>query len=195
MRVFVAIDLDREVRDRLEKLESELRPLLRRARWVPAENLHLTLRFLGEATKDAADAVTAGLREALAGTPGFVVSVCRAGVFPDRRRPRILWVGLSGPGTELEDLQSRVERVVRGAGFPPEKRRFEPHLTLARFREPERQVDSVLRDVSERDFGGTSVREVVVYESVLSRGPACYRPLGRIRLGAVDGGTSSKGLV
>jgi 2'-5' RNA ligase len=190
LRVFLAIDLDPEVRDRLEKLESELRPLLRRVRWVPAGNLHLTLRFLGEATKEEADAVAVGLQKALITTPGFVVTIRGAGVFPDRRRPRILWVGVAGRETELEDLQSRVERAATDAGFPREPRRFEPHLTLARFREPERQIDSILRGLSERDFGESAIREVVVYESVLSSGPASYRPLSRIPLAdtSPDGG-------
>jgi 2'-5' RNA ligase len=187
LRVFVAIDLDPEVRGRLNDLVGELRPRFRGARWVPAENLHLTLRFLGDAAEAAVDAVANGLAAELASTQGFVVEVRGMGVFPDRRRPRILWVGVAGPGRDLEDLQSRVERVSREAGFPPDRRRFEPHLTLARFREPVKNVDSAL-SASEDSFGETAVGEVVIYESVLSGGPAVYRALRRIRLGAAAGG-------
>lgn len=174
MRVFLAVDLDSELRRRLEELGRELRPLMRRARWVRPESLHLTLRFFGEASPEAVETLASGLAQAFEGLPEFALHFHGCGVFPDRRNPRVLWVGVPEPPPALLSLQSRAESVARARGFAPERRRFDPHLTIARFREPERGIESVLSTVQNRDFGGTRVDEAILFESRLSPEGSSY---------------------
>lgn len=194
MRAFVAVDISSPVRARIEELENELRPQLLRARFVPVRNLHFTLRFLGESEPEQLESMAAELEGAVCGVPGFVLDVKGCGAFPSPRRPRILWVGIENPPRPLFDLQGEIERVARRAGFAPEARPFEPHLTVARFREPPRGLEAVLTAVRDRELGTSAVEEVVVYESRLSPNGATYTPLHRIAL-AAESGTRREGLV
>lgn len=177
MRVFLAVDLDSELQGRLAELERELRPLARRARWVRPEGLHLTLRFFGEVSAEGVESLAASLSEAFAGLPAFALDFRGCGVFPDRGDPRVLWVGIPKPNAALFELQSRAEAVARALGFAPERRRFEPHLTVARFRGPETGVDSILSSCRDRDFGRTEIEEAVLFESRLSPAGSSYERL------------------
>jgi 2'-5' RNA ligase len=177
MRVFLAVDLDSEVRGRLAELERELRALARHARWVRPEALHLTLRFFGEVSAERVESLAASLSGALAGLPAFALDFRGCGVFPDRGNPRVLWVGVPKPPEALFELQSRAEAVARGLGYAPEGRGFEPHLTVARFRGPERGIDSILSSCRDRDFGRTDILEAVLFESRLSPSGSSYERL------------------
>jgi 2'-5' RNA ligase len=177
MRVFLALDLDSEVRGRLAELGRELGPFARRARWVRPEALHLTLRFFGEVSSEGVESLAASLGQALAGLPAFTLDLRGCGIFPRRGDPRILWVGVPKAPPGLFELQTRAEAVARALGFAPERRPFEPHLTVARFRGPERGVDSLLGSCRDRDFGRTEVDEAVLFESRLSPAGSRYERL------------------
>jgi 2'-5' RNA ligase len=174
MRVFLALDLGSEVRGKLAELERELRPLARRARWVRPESMHLTLRFFGELSADGVESLAARLGESFAGLPAFDLDLRGCGFFPDRGNPRIFWVGAPDAPEALFELQSRAEAVARALGFAPERRRFEPHLTVARFRGRERGIESILSSCRGRDFGRTPIEEAVLFESRLSPEGSSY---------------------
>ena len=184
MRVFLAIDIDSGVREKLKDLESELRPLTRRARWVRPDGLHLTLRFFGEVPPREVEALAAGLAEAFVGIPAFTLDFHGCGVFPDRRNPRVFWVGVRNAPKALFELQSRAEVVARAMGFSHERRPFEPHLTVARFRGPERELDSILSGCGARDFGPSEVAEAILFESHLSPAGASYEKVRTYHLHA-----------
>lgn len=168
-RLFVAIDLPTEVRDQVSGVCRDLPG----ARWVPADQLHLTLRFIGEVD----DAGFRGIREALAAVKGerFATAVRGIGHFPPGRHPRVLWVGLSGSDA-LFSLQERIERAVVAAGIPAEGRRFPPHITLARLKDPlvERveAFEAQFRDIASKPF---PVSEFHLYSSMLSNKGAVHR--------------------
>ena len=125
MRLFVGIDLPFELRERMAALATGLPG----ARWVPWENLHLTLRFIGEVTPNQAEEVDIALA-ALRGKR-FEMSVAGVGTINRGGREVALWAGVErSPG--LDHLQAKVETALQRAGLPPERRRFTPHLTLAR---------------------------------------------------------------
>lgn len=125
MRLFVALDLPWELKQELGKLAGGLPG----ARWVPAENYHLTLRFIGEVPPHRAeelDLALAGLRGR-----GFTLTLAGVGTFAKAGREVALWVGVER-SPQLEHLQAKVETALQRAGLPAEKRRFQPHVTLAR---------------------------------------------------------------
>ena len=133
MRIFVAINLTDEVRRRLYAGVGDLRAADFPIRWVPPENIHLTLKFLGEVPPEDVDEVGAALREALAGAKAFDLRVAGLGAFPSRRNPRVVWAGVDG-GRQLEDVHERVEGALALLGYAKEERAFHPHLTLGRVR-------------------------------------------------------------
>ncbi len=185
MRVFLAVAVDSELRGRLAVLERELRPLSPRARWVRPEGLHLTLRFFGDVPDEGIDSLEAELGEAFRGLRAFALHFCGCGVFPDRRKPRILWVGVRDPPSALLELQSKAESVARALGFAAEGRPFDPHLTVARFREPAKGIDSILGSCRDRDFGAVDVAETILFESHLSPAGSSYRKLSAYPLAPV----------
>jgi RNA 2',3'-cyclic 3'-phosphodiesterase len=128
-RLFVAIAMPEEVADALDRLAHGFPD----ARWTPLDDLHLTLRFIGEVDHNT----FYDIGEALAGIslPPFELELAGIGQFPPRGGVRQLWVGTT-PNEDLQRLKRRIDRCVAGAGVPPEGRKFVPHVTLARFRLP-----------------------------------------------------------
>ena len=127
MRLFVALSLPEDVQQRLSGLANGLPG----ARWVKPENLHLTLRFLGEVDNLAAADVDDALAKIR--SPGFDLSLNGIGHFGEGRKLRALWVGVDA-SDQLMRLQEKIEQALIRAGLPPEPRKFKPHITLARFK-------------------------------------------------------------
>jgi 2'-5' RNA ligase len=122
-RLFVAIALPENVAGRLASLQTGMRG----ARWVPEENFHLTLAFIGDADPHGAEEIASALAGVAA--PRFELRLAGCGFFGDRK-PRALWVG-AAPNPALAHLQAKVGVALRRAGFPEEKRKYTPHVTLA----------------------------------------------------------------
>ena len=160
MRLFIAADLDDAARARVAELQERLRPLVRGAKWVPAENIHLTLKFLGEVPDDrvpemAGSLAAAGVRHAA--TP---IAFDRLGTFP-----RILWLGGDAPA--LASLAADLG----------ESRPFRAHLTLARFRDRAPKAPRLPFEPV-----ATTISTICLYQSVLGGGPAKYVTISRTAL-------------
>lgn len=133
MRVFVAINLSQPEKTRLE---TAARPLFESrfpVRWVDAQSVHLTLKFLGEVDDDRPPELSAAVADAATGIEDFSMVVNGFGAFPSVRNPRVVWAGVDVE-PHLTDLQERVEAALEALGFERERRRFHPHLTLGRAR-------------------------------------------------------------
>jgi RNA 2',3'-cyclic 3'-phosphodiesterase len=170
MRLFVAIPLPDPLRSRLRSLCSGLPG----ARWVSPENLHLTLRFIGEVEGHDAEDIDA----ALSGIhlPRFPLTLAGVGDFGAGRRLRSVWVGVEANGM-LERLQGKVEQAVQRAGQPPEKRKFKPHVTLARFKShPGAKLESYFAERSLFRAAPFEVSEFILYSSYLAQEGAIYSP-------------------
>lgn len=190
MRLFLAVDISQEIRTNVRALLSELAPRIQGARWVPPENLHLTLRFLGQTREEAIEPLCSGCQELARKSTPFELSVVGLACFPSARRPRVLWLGIAEPAQALSDLQQGLERYARSLGYPAETRPFTPHLTLARFRTPRGQpgLVHVQKTMGQKDFGTTRVQELVLYRSILGRTGAHYQPLRSFALGGSEPG-------
>jgi RNA 2',3'-cyclic 3'-phosphodiesterase len=175
MRVFIAIELPEELRNRLAREQSRLRAVATGARWTRPEGIHLTLKFLGEISDDQVAQVRKALEEIKTFEP-FTVHAKGFGFFPDARRPRVFWAGLDAP-PELAQLAARVESAMTPLGFAPENRAFSPHLTLARFKVPRPQpkLQELLAGQSDVTLGDIEVSEFYLWESKLSPQGAQYR--------------------
>ncbi len=166
MRVFVAIELPGSLRtwlvDAQRAIADALAPAEVRAavRWTPVENIHLTLRFLGEATEEQRGRLTDGLASIAAAHARFDLALAGVGCFPNYRRPSVVWSGIAGQLDLLNALQRPIETLARSAGFVAEERPFSPHLTLARVR---------------RDASPATLAKVGDALKTLSRDPATAR--------------------
>ena len=183
MRLFLAIELPAEVTDALRAARLALEPRCRTWRWVRAEGVHLTLRFLGEVVPEDDAGQRAAWRAAAAMHGPLRFRLGAVGTFPGGRRPRVLWVGVGDerPPSGLAALAEELERAARRLGFEPETRGFHPHLTLARAARGGRgepPPDGFAVDPVE--VGATVVS---LMRSELGRGGACYTALERYPLG------------
>lgn len=153
-------------------------------RWVRADGLHLTLRFYGETSGDLVPTLVERVRGAAAAVAPFDLAASGWGAFPNAARPRVLWAGVVGAVDDVAALAQRVESDARELGFPPEARRFHPHVTLARAREGRGHPRLPgLPDPRTPFFGPLPARELVLFESHLGPSGARYEPVARAALG------------
>jgi 2'-5' RNA ligase len=146
---------------------------------VHADNLHLTLKFLGDVRDPVA--VAEAVEQVCAAHSAFDLTLARVGCFPDRRHARVVWVGLSDGELAAGALASGIEQALVPLGFEPEGRPWRGHVTLGRFRTRKRLRASSLDD--EHIFGSFRAEEVVLFSSQLTPEGAVHTPVYRLPLG------------
>jgi len=182
LRLFAAVDLPPRVREEIERVIEPWKARLPGGRWVRPENWHVTVKFLGRTYPRLVDRVHQACRQAASGIRPFRVGVEAMGVFPGPGRARVLWVGLVDRDESLPALARALDEHLADE-FPPEKRGFTPHLTVARFHPPAPVREDVDELAETRfDVGPFRVGEVVLYRSHLSPKGARYEPLERFPL-------------
>jgi RNA 2',3'-cyclic 3'-phosphodiesterase len=177
VRLFVALAVPAQVRENLDELIRELRPLHREARWVKPGNFHVTLKFIGEFAAEKLEMLTQQLAAVRAA--GEIELVFRGlGFFPDKKRAKVIWAGMDAPG-KLKELAEKIDRCTETLGVAREKREFSPHLTLARMpgtRLPEKLLQTVQQNAA-REFGLLRTDEFQLIESKLRPSGAEYTVL------------------
>ena len=185
MRLFIALDIDPDIRERITTFRNQMRQLAPDVRWVGPETFHVTLQFLGETKK--LDEIRKALQQVK--SPPLQISFRGAGFFPNPRAPRVFWVGIEGD-QGLQDLVNRISEALRPLGFKREPGPYTPHLTLARSGSgrprpvPGERPASALQQVRARletlpppDFGTMTAHEFCLYESHLSPAGPRYEKL------------------
>jgi 2'-5' RNA ligase len=187
-RSFIAIEIPKKTKRELIALARSLRKGGIRASWLREPALHLSLRFLGDITTDERAAIESGLDEVCARTAPFALMVEGVGVFPNPRAPRVLWAGVSGDVDALQSLAEAVEDLARSAGLEPVRKRFNPHITLARFRNPiaNEALNDVLHEHAAFDGGAIPVDRVSLFKSELRPEGANHTILRSFSLGTHD---------
>ena len=144
-------------------------------------HFHATMHFFGELPDDAVPRLLEAVRAAAAATPAFDVELRDIGAFPNRRDPRVIWVGFGNGSENVDRLAERLERGLAERGLPTETRPFHAHATLFRVRGPRdsRRAARALNEGAGRSFGVQPVRELAAYESRLGQGEAEHRLLAK----------------
>ena len=186
MRLFVALEIPRAVRDNLATLIKDLRTAAPKARWVRPENIHVTLKFIGEVPPDKLP----DIRSALSGVRSeraVELNFHGLGFFPSAKRPSVLWAGIDA-SDNLQPLAEDIDRSLEKLDFPREQRPFVPHLTIARFQPPRihEPLPSAIAQGSGREFGSLRTGEFHLIESKLKPSGAEYRTLESFRFVAAE---------
>ena len=177
MRLFVALEIPSAVRENLGALLESLRAVSPQTRWVRPENLHVTLKFMGEVPETK----LAATRSALAGVrsdQAVTLDFRGLGFFPNEKHPRVSWAGVVA-SANLKTLAADIDGATEKLGIPREQRPFSPHLTLARFEPPglPEKLRSAVRENEVRDFGTLRTGEFDLIESKLRPSGAEYTTL------------------
>ncbi|MCD6488701.1 MAG: RNA 2',3'-cyclic phosphodiesterase [Desulfurococcales archaeon] len=174
VRTFIAIDIDDDnvrnelakVRDYLSSTKAELKP-------VATENIHITLRFIGEMPLTLVSELCDKLSKEVTFKP-FKIKVYGLGVFPNIHRPRVIWAGITEGASNIIELHDIVEKILRKLRIPPSREKFIPHITIARVKSS-RNLPALRKAIElyiDKDFGGFIVNSIKVKRSILTpRGP------------------------
>ena len=178
IRLFVGIELPEDARERLAGLCGGVPG----ARWTSSENMHLTLRFIGEVENGLAEDLDSALLRVR--SPRFALTLDGVGIFGKPTAARSLWAGVRR-SEELSRLQAKVETSVQAAGMPAEERKFSPHVTLARLKgAPALRLERFLAENANFVAGPMPVERFVLFSSFLSSSGAIYTPEAEYPLSA-----------
>jgi len=181
-RVFIAIDIDKEVQQRLAEIQGKLQKCDADVRWVAPENIHLTLRFLGYVSHP--ESIFKATEDSVCDIEPFKLFLSKIGVFPDLKRPRVIWAGIK-ESKILSVISQNLSGHLEQCGFPEEKRDYRPHLTLGRMRSTKNK-ERLIRAIkaNENWDGGTlMVEKIKVMKSILKPEGAQYSSLHIVEIG------------
>jgi 2'-5' RNA ligase len=187
MRVFIAIDINNQIRKGLGDLQSELQGKVDAKKgdlkWVKPENIHLTLKFLGEIKDEQLVDVCNAVQDVAGKHETFELDVETVGSFGGKNA-RVLWIGIGRGGDHLLPLQKDVEERLASAGWPPEARKFTGHLTLCRIKNPKAgaKLAAMTEEYKNLKLGTILADSVSVYQSQLTPSGPIYTVLGNYKL-------------
>lgn len=172
----------------LDNVQQELKSLRLKARWVRPQNIHLTLKFLGNIDPADIDDIGVVMADAAGDCAPFSLTIGGIGFFPGIKRPRVIWVGLGGAKPALFNLQRNLENRLATAGFPKEKRSFKAHLTLGRIRQAANPdiVGQAIQDYSDLGNLKFTADRIVLFKSDLKPSGAVYSHLKQVGLAKIN---------
>jgi 2'-5' RNA ligase len=185
LRLFIALPIPEQAKHKLGVIIEECRQHGGSVKWVKPENMHLTVRFLGDCNESIVPALKQLLDQAATDSKTAAAVIDHLGGFPNLRQPRVIWAGIGTDTTELEKMAHQVEMMVRDLRFPEEKKKFNPHLTLGRVRNPPTGLAPLLDYLQNIQMEPieSSLSELVLFKSTLTpRGPI-YERLHEAKLG------------
>ena len=184
VRTFIAIALSDEIHRNLAAFQNSLKKHNADISWVKPDNIHLTLQFLGEIHSNLVEKIGRCLEEIIPTQSAFTFEVAGTGVFPNPKRARVLWIGVTQGKKMVIQLQSEIAKSLEKLNILTEDRAFHPHLTLGRVRSP-KNLDTVIAELlnqTKLSFGMVPVIHVTLFSSRLSPSGAIYTPLKQIAI-------------
>jgi 2'-5' RNA ligase len=179
IRTFIALELPPSVISLLTKVQEDLKSTRLRAKWVRPENIHLTLKFLGNINPTDIDKISGAMMDAVDDFGAINLVAEGVGVFPGLKRPRVIWIGLGGQIQSLFAMQRVLEDNLAGLGFKKEKRSFKGHLTLGRFRQTvnPNTIRQIMREYANLYSEEFTARRIILFKSDLKPTGAVYSQL------------------
>ncbi len=187
IRSFIAIELDKEIQNQLSQIQKQLKTSGADVKWVEKDNIHLTLKYLGEIDEKKSESIKSILNEIAKSTKQFEISLKDIGAFPKIEFPRVIWVGLDKGAKESIELAGKIDEALSGLGFQKETRPFAAHLTIGRVRSPKNK-DALKEKVQTANRTPLTanqqlVSSIILFQSALTPRGSIYTKLNESRLG------------
>ena len=186
IRTFIAFKLPKNIISSIRKIQENIKSYAFKVRWVNLENIHLTLKFLGDINYTDIEKVSESIINTVKGHNPISLAVKGAGVFPDIKRPRVIWMGLTEEIEKLTGIQNEIEENLETLGFPKEKRPFRGHLTLGRIKDkinPKKLLDA-MKKFEQFESELFIVDKIYLFKSELKSTGSVYTELKSIFLTA-----------
>lgn len=184
IRTFIAIELPQKIRDGLKNIQDGLRDEINKVTCVKLENIHLTIKFLGDIEADKIDSIAGLLEGAAAKSHSFDISAKGVGCFPTIDNPRVLWVGIEEGNVNMAALYNNIEDALSAIGFAKEERPFKPHLTLGRikFLKDKKGLKERIERFKDITLGQYMVDSICLFQSRLTPKGAVHTKLKEVKL-------------
>ena len=184
IRTFIAIEIPKDIRNQIAKLQSGVKGLGGKITWVKPENMHLTLKFLGDTDESLIENISEKLSQLALSFNQFEIKVKGVGAFPNFRRAKIFWVGTETDSSALIELAKKIDQQMSGFGYDREKRRFSAHLTMGRVRD-NRGIEPLIKKLQKEELfnpGKFVVKEILFIKSELTKQGPIYTLLKKIKI-------------
>jgi 2'-5' RNA ligase len=188
IRSFLAFELPEEFKRIISRTSGEMKKSSLDVRWVKVGNIHLTVIFIGDMATEHLDPMGKSISEVCREHDPFNIAINGAGVFSSRRNPRVLWIGLDGEIDRMAAFRDALQKKLKPFGIKKEKRPFNPHLTLGRFRKGAKSgvhLDNLLLTYKNLTGPACTLRELALFKSDLKPGGAVYTKLKVWPLGGI----------
>lgn len=169
MRIFIAIDPGNEIKEKIQEIKTKIDVLGSGVKWVEKENLHITLKFLGEINETMLNNVKSCIENIKNECGSFDIKLCSIGVFPNVKDARVIWVDIKEGQQELKLLSEKIDAKLNKIGFSRENRPFSPHLTIGRVKgyiNPE-SLKTIINDFKDYQIGKFTVKSICIMRSIL----------------------------
>ncbi len=183
MRCFIAIPLPKDTHQELSKIQFQLKETGADVRWIKSDNIHLTLKFLGDVEETKTKIIGQKLKEVVNKSTSFESEIEKLGTFPSISNPRVVWIGMSKNEDKIIKLQQRIEEILEPLGFERELRSFRPHLTLGRVRGKKniQKLVEKIKSLSLLQLKPITVDRIVLFQSILKPTGAEYTALDEFK--------------
>ncbi len=183
MRTFVAIEVSQEIKDILGRIESHLKYSGADVKWVKPDNIHLTLKFLGEISAEKTEEIKLRIDSVTASFKSFDLGIKDIGAFPEIDSPRVIWAGLDKGAADTAALAGHIDESLSRIGFAKDRRPFSPHLTIGRVRSPlnraklSEKISSTAANFQLSSVTPHRVSSVILFRSTLTPQGSVYTKL------------------
>lgn len=183
MRVFIGIDFSDQTKQEILGIQNQLKPYATSGHWKPLDNLHLTLKFLGEVQPDQIEQINETLSQLCNNRKAFELSIANLWTFDGKDSIRVLWLGLSGDLDQLQALQQKVDASLSPLGFAAEKRGFAPHVTIGQDIVFNTDFSQVQKELGEIELPIGWIKCLYLFESQEIEGKRVYTRIAEYPLG------------
>lgn len=183
MRAFIGIDFSAELKKQLYELQQGYRSHARKGRWKHIDNFHITLKFFNEIDLSRQKAMDEAVSRICSGKDPFRLELGHAGIFPGKDAVRTLWLGIRGDLSSLYELQQEIERAAEPLGFPPENRKYRPHITIGQDIIFDRSFEEIQRELGEPVFPAIQADRLYLFQSEQVQNRRVYTKVSEYLLG------------
>ena len=179
IRTFIGIDFDKELKNKIYKLQQTLKTYAKKGRWKYIDNFHLTLKFLDEITLAQKAQIDDAMKKLCMDKIPFNLEITKLGTFEGKDSIRVLWLGVTGDMPQLQTLQREIDNALIPIGFEPEKRSYKPHITIGQDIVFDCSFDQILNRIGDIQLGTNRVKEIFLFKSEQIQYKRVYTKIAR----------------